>query len=624
MEDRSRLTLAKIAYAAVFVVALPALLVLWATHTAAIIPLPAWHDHLTGYVLITVGGSLMLGGTIALYHYGKGWPMSPFPPEKFVNAGIYRVLSHPIYIGASLCVVGVALHAGSVSGLWLVSPFFMLACAAWILGVERLALQKRLAPMDFKPLFALPPDAETPTTTWNRISAYVLVFAPCLIAAQIIPLSVNSGTFVPEAWSWLQMITQLKFTTAFYLFIPLFVLFAPLLARTQQRLRNFMLACWIASALVFFMMIIAPPKMTSNAAGSSAFAIAWLWLALPLYAHRFPRLKVLWLAWATIMTSSCVVTRALSLLEVGVGLLLALVALNRVALWRFIQRVAEAIANSWKEWDFGFFRIMNHGLYGGLAAAIGILMAGMLLGKEHLPAILVVAVTSMIVSALWAQWIEGSKKLLRPLGFYGGVLGVIIGAALVHVLLGEDFFLIWAPFAVAAPVIQAIGRVRCLVQGCCHGSITTPEIGIRYFHERSRVVRLAHLKGVPLHATQVYSILTNLFSTIILLKLWFTDMPLPFVIGVCFLLNGLSRFVEEAYRGEPQTLIICGLRLYQWLALLGIILGAFLTTIHYSASHERVQFNSQIFLIAGAGGLLAMFLTGVDFPRSNRRFSRLV
>ena len=31
--------------------------------------------------------------------------------------------------------------------------------------------------------------------------------------------------------------------------------------------------------------------------------------------------------------------------------------------------------------------------------------------------------------------------------------------------------------------------------------------------------------------------------------------------------SGMARFVEESYRAEPQTLIVGGLRLYQWLAI---------------------------------------------------------
>ncbi|MFQ5769263.1 MAG: prolipoprotein diacylglyceryl transferase family protein [bacterium] len=311
-------------------------------------------------------------------------------------------------------------------------------------------------------------------------------------------------------------------------------------------------------------------------------------------------------------------------MDVFGGLCVFLFVKNRTPLWRMVQKFSEYIANSWKEWHVGRVRLINHGLYTGIGTLTGIFIVGTLIGKEQLSAIFIVALTSMICAALWAQLIEGSAKLLRPLGFYGGVLGIVIGGLLVQVLFGTDFFLILAAFSVAAPWIQGLGRLRCLVQGCCHGRVISPNIGIKYFHARSRVVRLANLKNAYLHPTQVYSILTNVVVAIVLAKLWFSNVPLPLLSGIYLILSGLGRFVEEAYRGEPQTPILRGLRLYQWLALIGIIAGAFFTVIPHPMNPSKIQFSMEVLFISLVLGLLALFLTGVDFPNSNRRFSRLV
>ncbi|MFQ5866091.1 MAG: prolipoprotein diacylglyceryl transferase family protein [bacterium] len=190
-------------------------------------------------------------------------------------------------------------------------------------------------------------------------------------------------------------------------------------------------------------------------------------------------------------------------------------------------------------------------------------------------------------------------------------------------LFGTDFFLILAAFSVAAPWTQGWGRIRCLVQGCCHGKITSSNIGIRYFHERSRVVGISELTGEYLHPTPVYSILTNIVIGIFLAKLWLFNAPLTFIIGIYLILSGLGRFAEEHYRGEPQTPIIAGLRLYQWIALIGTITGAFFTTISHPVDTIDIQLSTETLIIATLLGLLAIFLTGIDFPHSNRRFSRL-
>jgi prolipoprotein diacylglyceryltransferase len=77
--------------------------------------------------------------------------------------------------------------------------------------------------------------------------------------------------------------------------------------------------------------------------------------------------------------------------------------------------------------------------------------------------------------------------------------------------------------------MQAIGRLRCLVNGCCHGRGTSPAIGIRITHERSRVTSMAELAGVPIHATQIYSILTNGFLGLLLLRLWMSGCPMAVI-----------------------------------------------------------------------------------------------
>ena len=73
--------------------------------------------------------------------------------------------------------------------------------------------------------------------------------------------------------------------------------------------------------------------------------------------------------------------------------------------------------------------------------------------------------------------------------------------------------------------MQAIGRLRCLVNGCCHGRQTSDAIGIRVTHERSRVIRVAEVSGVPIHPTQLYSILANVFLGLLLLRLWVSGCP---------------------------------------------------------------------------------------------------
>jgi hypothetical protein len=106
-------------------------------------------------------------------------------------------------------------------------------------------------------------------------------------------------------------------------------------------------------------------------------------------------------------------------------------------------------------------------------------------------------------------------------------------------------------------------------------------------------------------------------------RLWFVHASFSLIAGMYLILTGLGRFVEESYRGEPQTPIIGGLRLYQWIAIVSVFAGAILTSIPATGEAPIPQFSWDSF-IAGLGfGFFTWFALGVDFPHSDRRFARL-
>jgi prolipoprotein diacylglyceryltransferase len=179
-----------------------------------------------------------------------------------------------------------------------------------------------------------------------------------------------------------------------------------------------------------------------------------------------------------------------------------------------------------------------------------------------------------------------------------------------------------ASFAMAGPWIQSTGRLRCLVQGCCHGKPSNDNIGIRFTHPYSRVNKISGLSGIPLHPTQLYSIGTNVITGLILIRFYSIGASCSFITGIYFILNGAGRFVEESFRGEAQTPYWAGMRIYQWIAIINILIGAFFTTIPNSGT-LMLQPNIESFFLALAMGILINIASGVDFPESNRRFARL-
>ena len=243
-------------------------------------------------------------------------------------------------------------------------------------------------------------------------------------------------------------------------------------------------------------------------------------------------------------------------------------------------------------------RIINHGGFAALAILGGVPMIDMLLGPGRTVVTLCIFLFSTIGAAMWAQWVEGSPALLRPMGFYGGMLGAGLGG-LVALFFGMNLWTVFAAVCIAAPWIQGIGRLRCLVQGCCHGRRTTTMQGICYVHPRTRVCRLTEFTGVPIHATQIYSILCNVVTGAALLRLYRLQASCSMICGVYLILSGAG------------------------IAAACAVAGAIVSTIHGPDLPQSSFIRPSSFLLALVCGATAWFVTGVDFPESSRRFARL-
>lgn len=176
-----------------------------------------------------------------------------------------------------------------------------------------------------------------------------------------------------------------------------------------------------------------------------------------------------------------------------------------------------------------------------------------------------------------------------------------------------------------APFAQAIGRLRCLAQGCCHGVVTTQALGIRIWHPQSRVVAISGLKGATILNTQLYSILFNVPLGFLLWSMWLSQsVSSSLIIGCYFMLTGIERFTEDAYRGEKQTRSSKGLRENQWIALGAVLLGIGMTMLP-TALPVQPSGPAPLTLVVGAlvGGVLTAFAMSMDFPQAPWRFSRL-
>lgn len=633
-------TIGKFVYGIFFIVVLPALLWLWSKYSAHSVKLPSIHSPSWGIGLFSAGMILIVLSMYYLKKHGKGLPMNAYPPEKLVRIGPYYIIRHPIYVGFGILLSGVSIWTGSASGLWLITPLAILGMIAVIHGHEKIDLERRFPDYSESLLLSYPQVIDKPAKIKHRLSAILWPLIFWLLGSNIVWFLYGKQDPVFEIAMKFDFPIALQWAGLFIFVIIIIILFLP---SSRKDLREWIISAMVSGGIILYIALLWPAvgaqyfygqNIESNIFNISIFNIplifffsfhaSWILLLARLYAKVFKKMKILIWFVGIILSFVIIMICKSYILNLLICLFIYYVTIKRKNIWSFLISLSEKIANSWAEWEFGPFRIINHGFYPGAGAFAGTMLAGFLTGSEYVWAIVIFAVVGLIISALWAQFIEGSEKLKRPFGFYGALVGIVFACFTVW-MLNYNVWVVLGVFAVLMPWVQAIGRLRCLVNGCCHGSIVKDsEVGIKYTHPRSRVCGISNLKGKPLHPTPLYSIIWLFFVGFFLLSLWLNGSSFVFISGLYFLLTGIGRFVEESLRGEVQTPIIYGLRLYQWMAILSVIVGLLLTTFDTPRITLIPVYNMDIIWSSLTIGFITFFAMGVDFPRSNRRFSRLV
>lgn len=637
-----RTLIGKFLYAFFFCAALPALLLAWAGRLDSVVRTGVPDIPLLAGILLCSGALLLLLGMADLLRFGKGLPMNAYPPEKFAARGVYGLLGHPIYIGFVLLCAGYFVHTRSSGGLWVVTPAVALGVFALLYGYELPYLDKTFGADREKPLLSLPPDSPEPASFRDRAPIFVLLFLPwglLYLAFEFIgpfrgAVDIRSG--------FERGLPVLEWTEAVYASVYLFLALTPFLLRKKSELREFLLGGWVLCALGFFAFLTVPfiaqarefePRTfwgalimlerrgDSPATAFPAFHFAWPVLAAFCVGKSRGWKLPLWLYTAA-AGASCVTTGPHAIADVAAGGLLGWITIKRGSVWRALLRFSELVAGSWGEVRFGSFRIINHGFWVALGAGLGIALAAGAMGPEHKAAVFGTALAALLGAGIWGQALEGSSVLARPFGYYGGLIGGLAGITALGNYYG-NFWALAAAFALAAPWIQLFGRLRCLVQGCCHGAPCPAEYGIRYYHPLSRVLRIAGMKGVPVHPTQLYSMVGNFFIGLLLLRFWSLELPASFIGGAYLVLGSAQRFAEEQYRGEPQTREFGGLKIYQWLCIFFFALGATLTACPAPVLPFFFRLDAAAASLSLLTAATVWFAMGCDWPESNKRFSRL-
>jgi phosphatidylglycerol---prolipoprotein diacylglyceryl transferase len=160
-------------------------------------------------------------------------------------------------------------------------------------------------------------------------------------------------------------------------------------------------------------------------------------------------------------------------------------------------------------------------------------------------------------------------ELLRSGGvFYGGLIAAVVVALL---YLRRHRLPLWTTTDVFAPGIalgHVIGRLGCLMAGCCFGRPTSVPWAIT-FRDPAAMANVGTPLGVPLHPTQLYEAGAEAVILAILLTFERRGRPFP---GRTFwsymLLYGVSRFVIEFYRGDSRGMVFDVLSTSQFVSVI--------------------------------------------------------
>lgn len=220
-------------------------------------------------------------------------------------------------------------------------------------------------------------------------------------------------------------------------------------------------------------------------------------------------------------------------------------------------------------------------------------------------------VASAFLLALAVSTWQAKKKrlnysLVPDLGFYL-ILGAIAGARILYILIRPYYFwehplyiiqfwkggLVFLGGAIGATVVgilylnykrqpfwswadalspgvaagQALGRVGCLMAGCCYGKPCSLPWAITFTNPKTLAP-----SGIPLHPTQIYHSLAGVVTFCSLLYFQRKSRNSGEIFALLLILYGSFRFVIEFFRGDYRGFIWL-ISTTQYLALGAIIAG---------------------------------------------------
>jgi phosphatidylglycerol:prolipoprotein diacylglycerol transferase len=152
--------------------------------------------------------------------------------------------------------------------------------------------------------------------------------------------------------------------------------------------------------------------------------------------------------------------------------------------------------------------------------------------------------------------------------FYGGLIAAVV-VALIY--LRRHRMPLWTTTDVFAPGIalgHIVGRLGCLLAGCCFGKPASVPWAMTFTDPVARA-NVGTPLGIPLHPTQLYEAGAETLILVFLLAFERRGRPFP---GRTFwtymLLYGVSRFAVELFRGDRRGMVFDVLSTSQFVSVL--------------------------------------------------------
>lgn len=186
-----------------------------------------------------------------------------------------------------------------------------------------------------------------------------------------------------------------------------------------------------------------------------------------------------------------------------------------------------------------------------------------------------------------------ANPALAPAFWLGGFsqYGLIIGGVATSALYARVQRLPFVRFLDLIPVPLlaglSLGRVGCIIQGCCYGSPTTLPWGFIYTHPRSFLPSDWIANRISTHPVPLYEIawFLALLGILLAVRRHLRGEGVPFLV---FLIgHSIGRFTIFFFRGDPSLFMLAGLAQAQVIALVVLLVSVALLVAFYRRAKFR-------------------------------------